>query len=92
MGRAMTFNNIELHYRFAQDNILKQHFAFVAVPFVDAGSIGDKPLRVLNINNNYRVSEGLGLRIVWNINTILRFDYAVSKEDKQFFFNLSHAF
>jgi len=42
--------------------------------------------------NNFRISEGLGLRIAWNVNTILRFDYALSKEDRQFFFNLSHAF
>jgi hypothetical protein len=26
------------------------------------------------------------------VNTILRFDYAVSKEDRQLFFNLAHAF
>ncbi len=91
MSRAMTFNNLELRYRFAQTEILKQHFAFVAVPFADAGSVGDKLPRAFNLSN-YRISEGLGLRIVWNVNTILRFDYAVSKEDKQFFFNLSHAF
>jgi outer membrane protein assembly factor BamA len=91
MSRVMTFNNLELRYRFAQINVLKQHFAFVAVPFVDAGGVWDKISNISNFNN-YRVSEGLGLRIAWNVNTILRFDYAISQEDKQFFFNLSHAF
>ena len=91
MSRVMTFNNLELRYRFAQTDILKQHLAFVAVPFADAGGVWDKLSSIGNFNN-YRVSEGLGLRIVWNINTVLRFDYAISKEDKQFFFNLSHAF
>lgn len=91
LGRAMNFNNVELRYRFAQCKILKQHFAFSAVPFMDAGAVWDG-LDRLGYLNNFRISEGLGLRIAWNVNTILRFDYAFSKEDNQFFFNLSHAF
>jgi outer membrane protein assembly factor BamA len=91
LGRAMSFNNLEIRYRFAQCKFLEQHFAFSGVPFVDAGAVWDNLSRVGHFNN-YRISEGLGLRIAWNVNTILRFDYAVSKEDKQFFFNLAHAF
>jgi hypothetical protein len=91
LSRAMSFNNLEIRYRFAQCKFLKQHFAFSAVPFVDAGGVWDDLSRVGDFSN-YRVSEGLGLRIAWNVNTILRFDYAISKEDNQFFFNLSHAF
>ncbi|MBS1634643.1 MAG: BamA/TamA family outer membrane protein [Bacteroidetes bacterium] len=91
LGRVMTFNNLELRYRFAQAKILKQHLAFAAVPFADAGGVWDELSRVGNFNN-YRVSEGMGLRIIWNVNTVLRFDYAVSQEDRQFFFNLSHTF
>lgn len=91
LSRAMSFNNLELRWRFAETDFLKQHLAFGAVPFVDAGGVWDSFSRVLHFEN-YRVSEGLGLRIAWNINTILRFDYALSNEDAQFFFNLSHAF
>jgi outer membrane protein assembly factor BamA len=91
LGRAMNFNNIELRYRFAQCTLLKQHFAFNVVPFADFGGVWDNLSRIGNFNN-YRSSEGLGLRIAWNVNTILRFDYAISNEDRQFFFNLSHAF
>lgn len=91
LARVMTFNNLELRYRFAQVDILKQHLAFAAVPFADAGGVWNDLSRIGNFNN-YRFSEGLGLRIVWNVNTVLRFDYAVSQEDKQFFFNLSHTF
>jgi hypothetical protein len=91
LGRIMTFNNVELRYRFAQLDVWKQHFAFVAVPFLDAGGVWDK-FANLNRFQNYRYSEGIGLRIAWNVNSILRFDYAFSKEDQQFFFNLSHAF
>jgi outer membrane protein assembly factor BamA len=91
LSRAMSFNNLELRYRFAECNLLKQHFAFSAVPFADAGAVWDKLSNITSLDN-FRVSEGLGLRIAWNVNTILRFDYAVSKEDSQFFFNLAHAF
>ncbi|MEN9698916.1 MAG: hypothetical protein RLZZ301_114 [Bacteroidota bacterium] len=91
LGRVMTFNNLELRWRMAQTTILNQHLAFVAVPFVDAGGVWDE-LSAIGDFSHYRICEGIGLRIVWNVNTILRFDYAISNEDRQFFFNLAHAF
>jgi outer membrane protein assembly factor BamA len=91
LSRAMSFNNLEFRYRFAACHLLKQYLAFSAVPFVDAGGVWDSLKRV-SMFSNFRVSEGLGLRIAWNVNTILRFDYAISHEDHQFFFNLAHAF
>ncbi len=91
LGRVMQFNNIELRYKFAQCKILKQHLAFSGVPFFDVGAVWNDFNTIKSIDN-YRYSEGLGLRIAWNVNTILRFDYAVSKEDKQFFFQLGHCF
>ncbi|MFL5753572.1 MAG: Omp85 family outer membrane protein [Bacteroidia bacterium] len=91
MARSMAFTNYELRYRFVQFKVLKQHLAFSAVPFFDAGGVWDSPERMTNLSN-LRYSEGAGLRIAWNVNTILRFDYAVSKEDRQFFFSFDHAF
>ena len=91
LGRVMQFTNLELRGRFAQCKLLKQTFAFSAVPFFDMGGVWDNLSR-LNHTENFRYSEGLGLRIAWNVNTILRFDYAISKEDRQFFFSLGHAF
>ena len=91
LGRVMNFNNFELRCRFAQTKILKQHLAFSAVPFFDIGGVWDNLSR-LNHTENFRYSEGLGLRIAWNVNTILRFDYALSQEDRQFFFSLGHTF
>jgi outer membrane protein assembly factor BamA len=91
LSRVMTFNNLELRCRFARANFLKQHLAFSLVPFADAGGIWNDLSRMFEFRN-YRVSEGLGLRIAWNVNTILRFDLAFSKEDQQFFFNFGHTF
>jgi hypothetical protein len=90
-GPVMQFADIELRYKFAQLKFLKQNFAFSAVPFFDTGAIWDSPDRIGEWEN-LRYSEGLGLRIAWNVNTILRFDYAISKEDNQFFFQLGHTF
>jgi len=92
LGRVMNFANFELRCRFFQTTIAKQHFAFSAVPLFDIGGVWDNFKNFATEFQNYRYSEGMGLRIAWNVNTILRFDYAVSQEDAQFFFNLGHAF
>ena len=92
LSKVMQFSNVELRYRFAQFKFLKQGFALSAVPFFDAGGVWNSMDRVLTHLDNLRTSEGLGLRVAWNVNTILRFDYAISKEDHQFFFQLQHAF
>ena len=91
LARVMEFSNFEFRWRFTQFNVLKQHLALSAVPFFDAGGVWDNLSRLGHLEN-LRYSEGLGLRIAWNVNTILRFDYAISQEDKQFFFSLGHAF
>jgi len=91
LGRLMNFANLELRYRFTQFDLFKQHFALSAVPFFDIGGVWNS-FSDFNKFSNYRYNEGLGLRIAWNVNTILRFDYAYSQEDAQFFFNLAHAF
>jgi outer membrane protein assembly factor BamA len=91
LGRSMAFVNLELRYRFAQTQFLKQHFTFSIVPFADAGGVWDN-FALFPSWQNYRADAGLGFRIAWNVNTILRFDYAISAEDKQFFFTFDHAF
>ncbi len=92
LARVMQFSNFELRYRFAQFKLLNQHFALSAVPFFDFGGVWDNYSNFAKQFKNYRYNEGLGLRVAWNVNTILRFDYAISKEDHQFFFSLEHAF
>ncbi|MGZ3932661.1 MAG: Omp85 family outer membrane protein [Bacteroidia bacterium] len=88
---VMQYLDVELRYRFAQCKLLKQNLAFSAVPFFDEGGVWDD-LNRMGHTENIRYSEGLGLRIAWNVNTILRFDYAFSQEDRQFFFQIGHTF
>jgi hypothetical protein len=89
-GMVTSLANFELRSRFYQTHIFNQHLAFYAVPFFDAGrvwdSFGDIEL------NNIKSNKGLGARIAWNQATILRFDYARSKEHAQFFFVFGHTF
>jgi Domain of unknown function (DUF5982)/Omp85 superfamily domain len=92
LGRVMQFNNVELRYKFYELKLLKQNLAFSGVPFVDAGAVWNNFNGIAVKVSNYRYCEGIGLRIAWNVNTILRFDYAVSHEDKQFFFQFGHTF
>ncbi len=89
-GMVYGWGNLEWRHRFAQTRILNQHLAFSAVPFYDVGSVWDS-FREINARN-FRHSVGLGGRIAWNQATILRFDYAVSREDAQFFFIFGHTF
>jgi outer membrane protein assembly factor BamA len=88
---VMQYLDIELRYKFTQFKVLKQHLALSVVPFFDEAGVWDNLSRITHLEN-IRYSEGLGLRIAWNVNTILRFDYAISKEDRQFFFALGHTF
>jgi outer membrane protein assembly factor BamA len=89
-GMVTALANIELRTRFYQMNILNQHLAFYAVPFYDAGRVWDS-FSTIELNN-FRGNPGLGARIAWNQATILRFDYAWSREDAQFFFTYRHTF
>jgi len=88
---VMQYSNFELRARFLKLKVIKQHLVFSAVPFFDEGGVWNSLSRIKHLEN-LRYSEGLGLRIAWNVNSILRFDYAISKEDRQFFFQLGHTF
>lgn len=90
-ARVMAFANVELRCRFAHLDIFRQHLTFSGVPFFDSGGAWDSFSRMSHLEN-LRCSEGLGLRIGWNENTVLRFDYAISNEDRQFFFGLQQPF
>lgn len=91
LDRGMYFFNTEIRTRFIGFTVLKQNIALSAVPFFDLGSVYQNLSNAFNADR-IRYAEGLGLRIAWNSSTILRFDYAISKEDAQFFFTFGHAF
>jgi outer membrane protein assembly factor BamA len=85
------FANLELRYHFLKTDFLEQHLEFAAVPFLDLGGVWNTIDRITN-TQNIRYSEGLGLQIAWNEDTILRFDYGISQEGNQFYFGIRKAF
>ncbi|MCC5943444.1 MAG: BamA/TamA family outer membrane protein [Bernardetiaceae bacterium] len=82
--------NLEMRARLYDFKFLKQHFALGLTPFYDMGSVWDN---LTDINfQKWRGAPGLGGRIAWNQSTILRLDYARSREGAQFFFGFGHIF
>jgi hypothetical protein len=90
MAPTVALVNLEMRGRFYDFNFLKQHLALGATVFYDFGSVWDSPS---DINFQKWVgAPGLGARIAWNQSTILRFDYARSREGGQAFFGFGHIF
>ena len=88
---AVGILNLEIRYRFAQADLLKQHLAFYLIPFFDAGGVWDNLSRVSNLQN-LRYSAGPGAQIAWNEDTILRFDFGICAEGSQFYFSIGQIF
>ncbi|WP_143962868.1 Omp85 family outer membrane protein [Litoribacter populi] len=82
--------NLEMRARLYDFNAFNQHFALGLTPFYDMGSVWD---HLSDINfRRWRGAPGVGGRIAWNQSTVLRLDYANSREGGQFFFGFGHIF
>lgn len=82
--------NLEMRAKLYDFNALNQHFALGLTPFYDFGSVWNG-LGDINLKR-WRGAPGIGGRIAWNQSTILRLDYANSREGSQFFFGFGHIF
>lgn len=89
LGRTVGFLNLELRYRFADFDLLRQNFTLTAAPFVDLGSVGDQ---IFQVAPTLRAATGAGLRIGWNRSTVITLDGAVSREDAQFFLGFNSSY
>jgi hypothetical protein len=98
VGPVMGFGNVELRWRVYEI----PGFTFNLSPLIDFGRPWD---RVSNINlKDYKYSYGLGLRIVWNLSTVIYLEWAKSRESDQtnfskgpfagslFYLNFGHIF
>lgn len=91
IGRVVALATLELRWTFLQIRPLpRQHFAFMAVPFVDVGRVFD------SIDDfafeRFRHGQGGGLRIAWNQATVVIVDYGVSREGSGLYINFNHPF
>jgi len=90
VGQTMGYANFEVRWKFWSVDVGNNHFDFQLVPFYDIGRVWDATSKV-NLQE-YKHSRGIGLRIPWNQATVIYFDYAVSREDRQLFVNFQHIF
>jgi hypothetical protein len=90
VGDAAAYGSGELRWSFAQKTLGRQHLRFMLVPFVDTGrvfdSVGDTTLK------DWKFDGGIGLRLAWNLSTVVSFDYARSSEGSLFYMELGHQF
>jgi outer membrane protein assembly factor BamA len=90
VGPVMTLANAELRWTFARSEPFGQRFAWMVVPFVDAGRADD---RVGDIElDGVRANLGLALRAAWNLATVITVEYARSPEDSGTYVNFNHIF
>lgn len=76
LGKLKALNQSEVRFRFAETELLSQHFAFTLAGFIDAGIIGDELVAPKDVG--VAAGGGGALRIAWNENFIIRIDIAVS--------------
>ncbi len=68
-GPLTALINAELRLRLKEFMLLRQHMSLNVVSFFDTGRICEHPCQ-LSLHD-YRYSYGLGLRLGWNLSTIL---------------------
>jgi len=85
IGKSTVLLNAELRWALTEWRLWGQHLRPYLVPFVDTGrSFDGIDLKF----NGWKVGAGLGLRLAWNISTVISFDFGVSREDQVFYMEL----
>lgn len=90
VGKAASWASAELRWGFAETTFLKQHLRFMLAPFVDVGSVFNS---VSDTSfKRWKYDAGAGLRLAWNLSTIISFDLARSSESTMFYMEVGHQF
>ena len=90
VGRTAAFANAELRWSFGETTLWRQHLRFMLVPFVDSGRVFDSVAQTTL--SGWKFDGGLGLRLAWNLATLVSFEYGRSSEGGLFFMELGHQF
>jgi outer membrane protein assembly factor BamA len=90
VGEVTALATWELRWTFAKTDILRQHLSFMLAGFGDVGrpfdTLGGTTLR------GWKYDVGGGLRLAWNLATLISFEYAVSEEGGLFYMELGQQF
>jgi outer membrane protein assembly factor BamA len=90
VGDVATHGSLELRWSPIEFTLLEQHFKPMLVPFVDVGRVFDKVGHFTL--KDWKVAGGLGVRVAWNLATIVSFEYGVSSEGSLFYMEIGHQF
>jgi hemolysin activation/secretion protein len=82
--------SVELRWSPLDFSVLDQHIKPMLVPFVDVGRVFDQSGQFSL--NDWKVTGGLGLRIAWNLATIISFEYGMGNEGSLFYMEIGHQF
>jgi outer membrane protein assembly factor BamA len=90
IGPVAMLTNLELRWSFAEFQKWKQDLKFGLKPFIDAGrvfdSVGETSFK------DWKLGGGVGLNLVWNLSTVINFDYGVTSEGTAFYMEVNHQF
>ncbi len=90
LGPASTGAALELRWISPTVHWGSQSFAFMLAPFVDSGRVFDDPQE--SSFREWRFSYGSGLRIIWNVATVISMDFGMSFEDFGFYLNVNQVY
>ncbi|RME88690.1 MAG: hypothetical protein D6767_09750 [Candidatus Hydrogenedentota bacterium] len=89
-GNRVAFANLEFRYHIIDFTLGKEHFGVILVPFIDAGETRDAFKQF--IASGIEVAGGFGIRIPWNLATIIMIDTAFSREGMGNYIMFNHIF
>ena len=89
IGKAAVLVNTELRWSITEWEFGSQNLRPQLAPFVDTGRVFDD---VDMKFNHWKVGYGIGFRLVWNLSTVISFDFGCSREDKIFYMEIGHQF
>lgn len=87
---VMLHINGELRWTFSEFTFLKQQLSTMVVPFVDTGRVFDDMGQTSF--QDWKIAGGAGFRLVWNVATVISFDYAISSEGSLFWMEFGKQF
>lgn len=90
LGKVSATAHLETRWTVGEAVVWSQHLRFQIAPFIDTGRVFDSP--AATSLRNWEFGYGAGLRLAWNLSTIVSFDYATTREGAAFYMELGHQF
>jgi outer membrane protein assembly factor BamA len=90
VGNVAMHGSLELRWSLLDFSVLGQNFKPMLVPFVDAGRVFDRAGQFSL--KDWKVAAGAGVRVAWNLATIISFEYGIGNEGSLFYMEIGHQF